>query len=135
MAGFAPVGRDFCEPDGSFHRLHLTKERAYAAKAVVPPVLQQPRGFGGDAPVAWVGQTAPNVYLGAHAVDDGGVVALFCVRNFMRQIKMSLTLSAAVLFGPGDGRDEFGSATRRGDVVGGLAGFIQHPVRCGVGIG
>ena len=91
---------------------------------MVSPVLQQPRGFGGDAPVAWVGQTAPNVYFSAHAVDDGGVVFLLIVRDVVCQVQVGLLGCSLLLFGLGNGGQELGNPPGFNDLLRGLVASV-----------
>ena len=82
------LGRDLSQPDRSFNRLDLTKERTNAAEVVVPPVLEQPRRFRSHTPVIRVRQVAPLVNLVAKLIDDGrGIVLLLFGREPLSFVK------------------------------------------------
>ena len=70
LAGLAQLRRDLGQPDGGFDRFDLAEERADVAELVMPPVLEQARGFGRDLPVVRIRPAAPLVDVVAELVDD-----------------------------------------------------------------
>jgi hypothetical protein len=81
LSGIADVRGDLGEPDGSFNRLHLAEEGPDVTERVVPPMLQQPGGFGRDLPVVRIRQAAPLIDLLPNSVDNGRMVVLLCLRG------------------------------------------------------
>ena len=63
--------RDLGQPNCSFDGFHLTKEWADAAERVVPPVLEQARGFRADLPLVGVRQGPPHIHVLTHFIDEG----------------------------------------------------------------
>ena len=76
------LGRDLDEPDSGFRCLHLAEKRAEAAELVVPPVLEEPSGFGRNLPLIRVGQKSARRQRDADLIDDrSGVVLLLFGRK------------------------------------------------------
>src|SRR5690606_12795491 len=105
--------------------------RTDAGERVAAPVVQQARGFRGDAPVCGVG-AAPLVHFLAHAVDDGGMAVLlaFAGKPFAF-VENECALIACITFALawlGDGRDEIGGTARLKNVLRRLTGAVQFPV-------
>ena len=70
------VWRYFGKPDRCLDCFDLAKKRAYAAKLMVPPVLEQPSGSSGYLPLVRIGQVAPTVHLLANVGDESCVIVL-----------------------------------------------------------
>ena len=64
------------EPDGGFNRFHLAEEWPDVTELVMPPMLEQPGGFGRDLPVVRIRQAAPLIDLLPNGVNDCGMVVL-----------------------------------------------------------
>ena len=101
------AGGNLGQPDHRLYRFDLTEERTDVAELVVPPVVQQPRGLGGDPPLG-AGQPAPLVYAVAHALDHPHQLILLpvVVRRPAGIIETQLGLVQALLAGGGDRGDE-----------------------------
>lgn len=78
---FARLRGHLGQPDGSFYRLNLAEEGADAARLVVPPMLEEARGFRRDLPIAGIGKGAPAVDMPAELINDGGRVVLLGLRR------------------------------------------------------
>ena len=97
----------------------------------MPPVLQQPCRLGGHPPVCGVGDAAPLVYFGTHAVDErGDVVLLFLSREPLPLVEHQRRLPAGpfLLAWPGNGADEFRLAAIVDDALSRLPLLIQLPM-------
>lgn len=104
------------QPDSSFDRFDLTKERSNVAEFVVSPVLKEAGSDRGYLPVVWIGDFPPCVDLPPHGVDDLGMLVFLFVSGYFRrftQAKFRLLGSGAfLLLGFGDRRDELGGLLR-----------------------
>ena len=134
----ACVRCDLGQPDSGLNGLDLTEKRPDAVEWVMAPVLEQPGGFRGDAPVIGVRQSSPLAHLLADSVDYGGVVILLGFSGkpfaFVKQQLRLFSRSLAFL-GFGDRRNEFSATTGFDDFLGGLACFIQFPMSAGILVG
>ena len=138
--GAAParLGCDLGEPDRGFDGLDLAVERADVVKAVVAPVLQQPRGLGRDLPLIGGRQVSPRLHVGADFIDDGRrvVFLLFCrktIAGSKHKFRLVPGLSAPLRFW--NRRDQFRAAAKLGYPVGRLAIGVQLPMPAGIGVG
>src|ERR1035441_4105253 len=78
-ASASDVGRNLGQPNRNLDRLDLTKERPHAAEFVMPPMLEQARGFWCYLPVIRISQFPPLINLEAKLIDDGCRVVLLLV--------------------------------------------------------
>ena len=115
--------RSPCMARGTSSRFDLTEERADVAELVVPPVVEQPRGLGGDPPLG-AGQPAPFADAVAHALDHPHQLVLLSVlvRCAVSIIETQLGLLQALLAGGGDRGDECNAPAAVDDTVGGAGG-------------
>ena len=130
LAGLPHVGRYLGQPDCSFRRLNLAKERAEIAEAVVPPMVKEAGCLRGDLPVVGVGKGAPSVNLVSDGIDDRGVVVCLFLGGNPLVIKPHLGLRGRsfLLLWLRNGRDEICASTAFGDPLGRLSRFIQLPM-------
>lgn len=73
--GFPPVAS---QPNRSLDRFNLAEKGPWAAKLVMPPVLQEALSFRSDAPLVGTGKVPPGRHVTANLIDDrSGIVLLF----------------------------------------------------------
>ena len=72
---------DLCQVNDRFNGFNLAEEGANAVEMVMPPVLKKASRFRCDAPVVWVGEIAPLVYILPDLVDNGGWIVLLFFRG------------------------------------------------------
>src|ERR1019366_2639755 len=109
-----------------------------AAEVVMPPVLEEACGLGGDLPVIWIRPVAPQVDMMPELVDDGSLIVLLFlsgepfafVKNQVLLIHLSLALPRLRNW-----RDEFGATAGFDDLLCRLALVIKLPVADRVVIG
>ena len=65
----AHARRNLGEPDDGLYRFDLAEEGAYAAEAVMPPVLQQPGCLSRNLPMTRIRYAPPTVDLSSNAAD------------------------------------------------------------------
>ena len=132
-------GADLGQPDRGFHRLDLAEKRTDAAELVMPPVLQQARGFWCDAPVVGALDAAPLVHLLADGVDHGRGFFVFLglggKSGIVVEQKRGLCRLALALLGLGDGGDELCPTASLKNLLGRLALRIELPVTRRVVVG
>ncbi len=124
------LGSHFGEPDGSFHSLDLTEERAGAAEFVMPPVLEKPLALRRHLPQSG-SETPPDSDKTSNLVDDGiGVVTLLLCGDALALVEehFILILGSLPLLGLGDGSDELGAPPGFDDFLGRLPVWSQLPV-------
>ena len=119
-----------CEPDSGLHRLHLAEKRADASERMMPPVLQQPGGFGRHSPLSF-GQLTPSGKLPPKTVDQIVQVVLLAVpakRPALRIKGELFLLLAPCLARLRNRRDERHLAPPLFYGVRRLPPLIQHPM-------
>src|SRR5512140_2991738 len=131
---------DFGEPDGSFDGFDLAEERANAGEGVAAPVLEQPRGLGGDLPLVWVREFAPLIDVAPDFVDYGVWVVLLLFGGdaffvFEQEFALVVFTALAALLGLWHRGEEGGAPAGFGDLVCGLTVGVQLPVAPGVSVG
>ena len=94
----------------------------------MPPVLQQPRGLGSDAPVIGVGKFPPLIDLLTNRIDDGRVVVTLFLRGKFVEQQGLLFGRTFALFRLGDRRDEIRATAGLDDLLRRLAGSVEFPM-------
>src|SRR5262245_5281121 len=138
---FAPpsVWSNLGEPDGGFHRLHLTEERPDCAELVLPPMLQQAGRLRSNLPLIGMWKTAPLIDLLPYGIDHGCCTFILLGRRgqpftFVEH-ELLLCVGAFALPGLGNRRDKLGAAAALDNLLCRLPLVIKLPVSCRVGIG
>jgi len=102
---------DFGEPYRGLDGFDLAEERADTRELVIPPVLKESSGFGGDVPLGRIGDLAPEINESADLVDRGrGFVGLGFrgeAVTFVEGQVVLLVFACRAFFGFRDRGDEF----------------------------
>ena len=126
------AGRDFRQPDRRLGRFDLAEERPNAGKLVRPPMLQEPGGLWGDAPLAGFELVAPHRDFLANLVDDRHRLILLLRRRqplplVEDDVRLRLLLPLPLLR-LGDRRDKRRPSALLDDLQRGLAVGVELPV-------
>jgi len=127
---FAPAshtGGDFGQPNRGLSGFNLTEERSNATEFVMPPVLEQARGFRRYLPLTRILEIPPLVHLTAEFINDGsGVILLFRSREPFALVENECALiPAPLLFRLWDRRDELRTATGFNDLLRWVLGHLR----------
>ena len=119
------------QPDDGLGRLYLAEEGLDVAEVVVSPMLEQPSGFRGDAPVVGIAQLSPLVDLTANLIHHRRYVVLLLLSGQPLALiddEFLLTPIRPSLPGLWNGRDELRTTPHLNDLLGRLALVIELPV-------
>src|SRR5690349_22710876 len=109
---------NFGQPNSCLNCFYLTEERAYIAERVMPPMLQQPRGFGSDSP-SGLGELTPLIHKSADLADAGCrfLVLLIVTRKPVSFVETQPALGLLLFFRLWYGRDISGLAALVDDAL------------------
>lgn len=131
LTHLADLRSNFGQPDCGLDSFDLAEERPDAVELVMSPVLEQPGGLRGDAPVVGVLELSPSIDLFADGINDRDLVVLLFLGGepfaFVEDEGLLIRTPFAFL-GLGNRRDELRAPTGLGDPLGGLPRLVEFPM-------